>query len=64
MPQTELGNLKYKIHKKIDWLWKEGGISRTDVYKMLTHSMGGRPFHVSDLTIGEAKFLWRKIKDL
>jgi len=64
MSQTRLGFLKHEIHKKIDWLWKEGGMSRTDVYRMITRSIGGRFFHVSDLTLGEAELIYRKIKDL
>lgn len=64
MPQTRLGYLKYKIHEKIDWLWKEGGMKRVDVYRMITHALGGRFFHVKDLTEGEAELVWSKIKNL
>jgi len=64
MSQTPLGALKNKIHKKIDWLWKEGGMTRTQVYRMITHALGGRFFHVSDLTLGEAQLIWERIKNL
>lgn len=66
--QTRLGYLKYLLHKKIDWLWKEGGMTRDDVYKMLTRFLSGegakKIVHISSLTEGEAEKLWEYIKNI
>lgn len=56
--------VKKQIHKKIDYLWKEGGMTRKDVYRMLTINTGGRPFHVSDLTEVEALLILEQLKSL
>ena len=56
MANTELRSFRVLAHSKIDPLWKNGDMSRKDVYKMLKDKFG-KEIHIGESDIETCKLI-------
>ena len=62
IPTKELKNARQHIHAILDPIWKNGKISRVDIYKMISKHIG-REYHTAEIrTIEEARDIYRFVR--
>lgn len=49
IPTPKIRELRREIHKEIDWLWRDAGMSRSEVYSEMSKAIG-REFHSADVS--------------
>lgn len=59
IPTPEIKELRKEIHKEIDWLWRDAGIPRKEVYATMSKALG-KEFHSAQIkTESEAREVLR-----
>lgn len=65
IPTPELKNARREIHKILDPIWKNGGTSRTRLYKQIAKRIGRRKYHTAQIrSIEEARQVYRIVREL
>ncbi len=64
IPTPDIKKARQEIHKILDPLWKDGGITRSKVYKLITERIGWK-YHTAKIrSIEEARDIYRIVRDL
>lgn len=55
IPTPEIKELRKQVHKEIDWLWRDIGIPRKEVYGAMSKAIG-KEFHSAEIrSVDEAR---------
>ncbi len=64
IPTPEIKNARKHIHAKLDPIWKNGNISRNQLYKKLSKNLGWK-YHTANIrSIEEAREVYRAVEFL
>lgn len=62
IPTKEIKNARQHIHRLLDPIWKNGHMSRKDLYKILSASLGYE-YHTAEIrSVEEAREVYRQLK--
>lgn len=64
IPSPELRRARQKVHKQLDPIWKSGKITRSKLYKVLSHRLGWR-YHTAEIvSVEQAHRVGKVISDI